>query len=98
MQTSDRDAQIAQLEAEWAEMREGERGLADFVEHASLGLHWVGPDGRILWANQAELELLGYSREEYVGHHITEFHVDRPVIEDILERLKQKETLRNYEG
>ena len=39
-----------------------ERELHDFVENATEGLHWAGPDGVILWANQAELDLLGYSR------------------------------------
>ena len=46
--------------------------------------------------NQAELELLGYSREEYVGHHIAEFHVDQPIIQNILCRLAGGETLREY--
>jgi hypothetical protein len=31
--------------------------------------------------------MLGYRWEEYVGHNIAEFHVDRPVIDDILCRL-----------
>ena len=71
--------------------------LSDFVENATVGLHWVGPDGRILWANQAELDLLGCSREEYIGRHIAEFHADQHVIEDILRRLACNETLENYE-
>jgi hypothetical protein len=37
------------------ELRRRERELADFIENASVGLHWVGADGTILWANQAEL-------------------------------------------
>ena len=53
-----------------------EAELADFVENAVVSLHWVAADGTILWANQAELELLGYTREEYIGHHIAEFHAD----------------------
>lgn len=65
-------------------LRRRERELSDFIENAPIGLHWVGPDGRILWANQAELDLLGYAREEYVGHHIAEFHADGDVIADIL--------------
>ena len=36
------------------------------------------------------------TREEYVGHHIAEFHVDQPVIEDILDRLLGGETIRQY--
>src|SRR5262249_51604446 len=49
------------------QLRDSERELADFFENASIGMHWVGPDGIILRANQAELDLLGYRREEYVG-------------------------------
>ncbi len=75
-----------------------DRELKACLDHAAEGLHWVGPDGTILWANQTELDLLGYAREEYIGHNITEFHVDRPVIEDILARLTRGETLLNYEA
>src|SRR6185295_1240270 len=57
--------------------------------------HWVGPDGIIQWANRTELEILGYTREEYVGHHIAEFHADPPVIEDILRRLHNAETVHD---
>ena len=53
-------------------LRRSEQDLSDFFENASTGLHWVGPDGIILRVNRAELDLLGYSREEYVGHHIAE--------------------------
>jgi PAS domain S-box-containing protein len=66
------------------------------LDHAAEGLHWVGPDGTILWANQTELDLLGYTADEYIGRHIAEFHLDRPVIEDILARLTKRETLLNY--
>jgi PAS domain S-box-containing protein len=75
-----------------------DRELKACLNHAAEGLHFVGPDGTILWANQTELDLLGYSREEYIGHNITEFHVDPPVIEDILARLTRGETLLNYEA
>jgi PAS domain S-box-containing protein len=72
--------------------------LADFVENVAVGLHWVGADGTILWANQCELDLLGYSRQEYIGHHITEFHADQKAIDDILQRLNSNETLCEYEA
>ena len=74
------------------------RELTDFFENAALALHWVGPDGTILRVNQAELELLGYTREEYVGRNIADFHVDRPVIEDILRRLSSGETVHSQEA
>src|SRR4051812_39372189 len=90
--------ELADLRRELAELRDREQDLSDFVNNASLGLHAVGPDGVILWANQAELDLLGYTREEYVGRHIHEFHADERTIADILSRLKNRETLRNYEA
>jgi PAS domain S-box-containing protein len=78
--------------------RTEEQLLSDFFENAAVGLHWVGPDGTILRANRAELELLGYSKEEYIGRHIAEFHADRAVIEDILEKLSCGHTLHSYEA
>ncbi|HEX8118109.1 MAG TPA: PAS domain S-box protein, partial [Pyrinomonadaceae bacterium] len=77
-------------------LRRSEQELADFFENAVVGLHWVGPDGTILRANRAELELLGYAAGEYVGHHIAEFHADRVAIADILRRLQAGEVLREY--
>lgn len=72
--------------------------LRDFVENASEGLRRVGPDGLILWANQAELDMLGYMREEYIGHHIADFHADAEAIEDFLACLTRGETLREREA
>ncbi len=90
--------EIAELQRIELQLRRKEQELSDFVENGTIGLHWVGPDGIILWANQAELDLLGYTREEYIGHHIAEFHADQAVIGDILQRLTAKETLNDYEA
>jgi PAS domain S-box-containing protein len=78
------------------DLHRSERELADFFDNANVGLHWVGADGIILRVNQAELDLLGYAREEYVGRPIAEFHVDRSVIDAILRRLACGDTLREY--
>jgi PAS domain S-box-containing protein len=75
-----------------------EQEIADFLEHAVVGLHWVDAEGRILWANRAELDLLGYTADEYIGHHIAEFHADPNAIADILTRLSRNEELCNYEA
>ena len=75
---------------------QSERELADFFENASVALHWIGPDGVIQRANQAELDMLGYSREEYVGQHISRFHVDRDVIDDALTRLFRGDSLSKF--
>jgi PAS domain S-box-containing protein len=92
------EAEIAERKRVEEDLRRSKDELAAFIETASIGLHWVGPDGIILWANSAELAMLGYTREEYVGHHIAEFHADQPVIDEILSRLCRGESLRNYEA
>lgn len=79
-----------------AELRSSQIQLTDFVENATIGMHWVGADGRILWANQAELDLLGYDREDYIGRSISEFHAEKVVIDDLLSRLNRNEILTNY--
>jgi PAS domain S-box-containing protein len=79
-------------------LREREQELQDFLENAVEGIHWVGPDGTILWANRAELELLGYAREEYIGQPIRAFHVDPSAADEILARLARNETLRDHEA
>ena len=80
------------------QLERSRQDLEDFFENGAVGLHWVASDGSILRVNQAELDLLGYSREEYVGRHIADFHADGPVIEDILARLTRGEKLDKYEA
>ncbi|HUG19329.1 MAG TPA: PAS domain S-box protein [Planctomycetaceae bacterium] len=70
--------------------------LKDFVENAVIGLHWLAPNGKVLWANRAELELLGYASEDYVGHDFSEFHADPDTAEELREKLKQGQELRNF--
>jgi Amt family ammonium transporter len=72
--------------------------LEDFFENASVGLSWLGPDGSILRANHAELDLLGYSREEYVGHDVRQFHVEPQIVDDVLRRLSAGEAVRNVQA
>lgn len=72
--------------------------LNDFFENASLCLHIVDANGIIKRANRVELEFMGYADhpEEYIGHHVAEFHADKDAIEDILQRLLNNEFIINY--
>ena len=79
------------------ELRESQESLRDFVDNAVEGMHWVGPDGTILWANQAELDLLGYAADEYIGHNIVDFHEDREAAEAMLRELHSGRSVRNRE-
>jgi len=91
-------ATVRDLRCSEEALRRSEEELKDFVENAAEGLHWVGPDSLVQWANKAELELLGYSAAEYVGHSIAEFHADPEVARDMVARLSRNETLRDYEA
>jgi PAS domain S-box-containing protein len=79
-------------------LRRSQQELSDFFEHAAIGMHWQGPEGTILRVNEAELQLLGYNRAEYLGRFIAEFHADPGVAQDVLRRLHSGETLNNYEA
>lgn len=74
--------------------------LDDFFENAPVALHIVGPDGLIRRANRMELESTGYrdEPEKYIGHHISEFHADQSVIDDMLERLVGGRPLIHYQA
>jgi PAS domain S-box-containing protein len=81
-----------------AALRGSESELDDFFQNAAVGLHWVGPDGTILRVNRAELQMLGYGPEEYLGRNIAEFHADERTIHDILRCLASGQTLHNREA
>ncbi|MCT9117590.1 ATP-binding protein [Cupriavidus gilardii] len=85
--------EVKRLREAESTLRRREIELTDFLDNAAEGVHRVAADGTILWANRAELEMLGYRYDEYVGRPITDFHVDAPVIEHILDSLKAGETL-----
>ncbi|BCG83816.1 PAS domain S-box protein [Mesorhizobium sp. 113-3-3] len=53
-------------------------------------------NGVILHANKAELDLLGYAPEDYIGRHIADFYPDRDTIDDILSRLAGGEKISRY--
>jgi PAS domain S-box-containing protein len=89
-------AELEQYQRKNAELETRVEELTDFVENASIPLHWVDENGIIIWANQAELDALGYSYNEYVGRPIADFHADQDIISDILTRLIGNETLNNY--
>ena len=86
----------AQIRIKELELRNEE--LTDFIENAAIPLHWVDKHGIVIWANQAELDALGYTREEYIGAPIATFHADQYAISEILSRLENNETLTNYQA
>jgi hypothetical protein len=43
-------------------------------------LHWLSDAGIVLWANQTELDVLGYSEEEYIGKPISKFETSYTIV------------------
>jgi PAS domain S-box-containing protein len=91
-------ASVLQRQRAEEAVRQSEQDLADFFKGAPVAVHWAGPDGTILRANQAELNLLGYSRHQYVGRNLAEFCSDREACEEMLRRLRSGEELHGYEA
>ncbi|AOW76126.1 diguanylate cyclase [Colwellia sp. PAMC 20917] len=68
----------------------------DFIYNSSIGIHAVSPEGIIVYANECELEVLGYTKNEYIGHHISEFQIDESCLADMMTRLSHFDILKNY--
>jgi hypothetical protein len=67
-----------------------------FIQKSSIGIHAVSPKGIIKYANQFELDILGYLEEEYVGHHVSEFQINDKFLNDMMEKLGEFKNLINY--
>jgi PAS domain S-box-containing protein len=76
---------------------ESDEELREFLDHARVGLCLVDADGRILWANRAELDLVGDSEAEFVGRRMAEFLVPSETAADLLGRLARQEPVESYE-
>ena len=56
----------------------------DFIYNSSIGIHVVSPAGIIIYANECELDVLGYKEGEYIGHHVSEFQIDSVCLADMM--------------
>ena len=57
------------IELHWQE-------LLDFLNKAPIAMHWLSGTGHVLWANETEMNVLGYTPEEYIGQPIMNFCPD----------------------
>lgn len=79
-----------------SELEKSRRALVEFAKIANMPLHHVDQTGTIVWANNAELKLLGYNRQEYIGQPIAKFHANQATIDDIFNQLTQGNSLSHY--
>src|SRR5882672_2859635 len=91
-------AVLAQLRNRALALRDKEEQLTDFMENATVGLHWMAADGTILWANEATCEFLDCtSAGGCVGSKFQAFCGGAEEAADIFRRLAGNERLKNYE-
>lgn len=70
--------------------------LRDFFNKAPIALHWLSDEGKVLWANDRELEVLEYSRSEYIGKDIMQFCPDsKDKVLEIFKELGSGNTIRD---
>lgn len=79
------------------ELRESRAALEDFFENSPVPIHWIGTDGRILRANRAELDMLGYAAEEFIGQKVRDFFEVPELADELLARLFAGETLHHVD-
>src|SRR3984957_17751095 len=73
-----------------------QKELSDFIQNALEGIHQVGAEGKILWANPAQLRLLVYPAPEYVGRELVEFFTDRKRFDEFWDRLMRGEVIYDF--
>jgi PAS domain S-box-containing protein len=93
VQRLERELQRRKLLA--GQLAEREMELADFLDNAVVGLHKIDANGIVIWANRAELDLLGYRADEYIGQPVADFVVPPSQAADLLRRAKSGEVLRD---
>ena len=69
--------------------------LEEFFENAPVPIQCLAPDGTVLQANRALLDLLGYERGRYVGQPFVDFHADSAVVVNMHAALTNGEPVRN---
>jgi PAS domain S-box-containing protein len=94
--TEELQIKIAEQESSELALAASQQGISDFIENAQIGMHWVDIEGNIIWANQAELDLLGYDRSAYIGQPLINFHVDRAQIATVFQQLLNNQTITEY--
>ena len=79
-------------------LRASEQRYRRFVEHNAAGMLRSTPDGRLLEANAAFVHMLGYgSREELLSHRAQDLYFEKADREPLLQRLRLRGALSDYE-
>ncbi len=91
---------IKELEAELAALREKAESFESLVMASPIGVYRTTPDGRVLMANQALAEMMGYhSVEELKKHNVAEHGYAVEHYREIFKKeIEEKGTVRGFES
>jgi len=73
----------------------GKENLESFLENSPVAIHIVNKRGIIVFANKAELDLSGYTQQEYIGQDVRQFYFDPEHIDKLSAKLRREGTLTN---
>jgi two-component system sensor histidine kinase VicK len=78
------------------EKKASEKELVDFLNKAPIAMHWLSGTGNVLWANETEMNVLGYTAEEYIGQPIMKFCPDEEeLVLEIFKTLGSGNTIKD---
>jgi PAS domain S-box-containing protein len=89
---------ISQQKSVEEELRQNQQELSDFLENSPVGIQWFDASGKIIYANRTELELLGYTKDEYLGRNIRDFHADPVLVDEMFAKLFNHEQVYDLEA
>lgn len=81
--------------AEHSRKSAGTEHLENFLENAPVGIHMVNPEGVIVFANKAVLELYGFEEDEFIGQPVKKFYQPSDSLDEIVTRLTTGEEFKN---
>ena len=74
-----------------------EIGIKQFIEDAPVAINFINNSGKIIYANKAELRMIGISCENYIGRSLSHFYSDENKNEDLLNKILQNKSIINEE-
>ncbi len=81
-------------------LNESEERFRDFFSNAPIGFHMFNSEGYIVYANQAELDMIGYTHEEIIGKKKWKDLIapeDYGLFEEHWDMIRKGEVVRNRE-
>ena len=57
--------------------------MEDFLDGLEVMFHSIDEEGTILWANQYELSVFGYSKSQFIGKPLSDFILDSEALKKV---------------